>query len=196
MLEPITNKGCFWMIFLDLFINLIIGLYYFKCQELPIGMLMASCPIAISPIIFIMEFIFVSLWKNRHMIIYHIIENCYEHKRDIFAYTFFVLFPYYFIATSWEGYFYFLIFEISLYNWKLFPMNFYWKPLESWKMIQRMKAQKKIMILKKEKQQLLTDLNLVDQPLKTSKKTNKQSAIKELPATSKKENSDKISPKI
>ena len=59
-----------------------------------------------------------------------------------------------------------------------------------------MKAQKKIMILKKEKQQLLTDLNLVDQPLKTSKKTNKQSNIKELPATSKKENSDNISPKI
>lgn len=192
-LEPISKKGCFWMIFIDLLINLIVGLYYFKKIKLPMGIIMLKCPIAISPIIFIIEFFLVCLWKNRHTIIYHIIENFYENKQNIYAYSFIILFPYYFIAINWQEYFFLVILGISLYNWKWFPMNFYWKPLETWKMLQRIKMQKKAQIIKEQKHKLLTELNLLDLPAAQKKK--KKSNLKELPTTLKKENAEKTSPK-
>jgi len=51
----------FWMIFSDLLINLGVGLYYLEYRDTMMGMLMVKCPIAISPFIFVIEFLVVIL---------------------------------------------------------------------------------------------------------------------------------------
>lgn len=49
------------MIFSDLLINLGVGLYYLEYRDTMMGMLMVKCPIAISPFIFVIEFLVVIL---------------------------------------------------------------------------------------------------------------------------------------
>lgn len=44
-----------WLIAVDLGLNFIIGLYYMNYRETAMGALMMTCPIAISPLIFILE---------------------------------------------------------------------------------------------------------------------------------------------
>lgn len=43
------------LIFVDLTVNLILGIYYMGYRETVMGQIMLTCPIAISPIIFILE---------------------------------------------------------------------------------------------------------------------------------------------
>lgn len=51
-----------YMIVSDLLINLALGLYYLSYRETTLGQLMVSCPIAVSPLIFIVELILVIFW--------------------------------------------------------------------------------------------------------------------------------------
>jgi uncharacterized membrane protein len=51
-----------YMIVSDLVINLALGLYYLNYRETTLGQLMVSCPIAVSPLIFIVELILVIMW--------------------------------------------------------------------------------------------------------------------------------------
>lgn len=46
-----------WLIISDLTINLVLGLYYLNHRETAMGTMMLKCPIAISPLIFILELI-------------------------------------------------------------------------------------------------------------------------------------------
>ena len=61
----------FWMIMSDLLVNLALGLYYLGYRETIMGQLMLKCPIAVSPIIFVVELIFVIIIKE------------YEHTKQI-----------------------------------------------------------------------------------------------------------------
>lgn len=54
----------FWMIFSDLLINLGLGLYYLGYRETIMGQLMLKCPIAVSPVIFVVELLVVILIKE------------------------------------------------------------------------------------------------------------------------------------
>ena len=58
----LSNKGGWlnwkmriWLIVSDLTINLILGLYYLNHRETVMGVIMLKCPIAISPLIFVLE---------------------------------------------------------------------------------------------------------------------------------------------
>lgn len=55
----------FWMIFSDLAINLALGLYYLGYRETVMGQLMIKCPIAVSPVIFLIEFILLDFYYWR-----------------------------------------------------------------------------------------------------------------------------------
>ena len=48
-----------YMIFSDLIINLVVGLFYMNHRETALGQLMVQCPIAISPLIYIIELVIV-----------------------------------------------------------------------------------------------------------------------------------------
>lgn len=52
------------MIFSDLVVNLILGLYYLGYRETIMGQLMLKCPIAVSPVIFVIELIVVICIKE------------------------------------------------------------------------------------------------------------------------------------
>ena len=54
----------FWMIMSDLLVNLALGLYYLGYRETIMGQLMLKCPIAVSPVIFIVELLLVVLIKE------------------------------------------------------------------------------------------------------------------------------------
>lgn len=54
----------FWMIFSDLAVNLALGLYYLDYRETIMGQLMLKCPIAVSPVIFLVELLLVILIKE------------------------------------------------------------------------------------------------------------------------------------
>lgn len=58
-----------WLIISDLTINLILGIYYMNYRETALGGLMLQCPIAISPLIFIIElacfYIYYRFGKDR-----------------------------------------------------------------------------------------------------------------------------------
>jgi hypothetical protein len=57
------------MIFLDLTINLVLGIYYMSARETFMGQIMLRCPIAISPLIFLIEFlVFVWYYKKTNNI--------------------------------------------------------------------------------------------------------------------------------
>lgn len=45
------------MIFIDLMINLALGIYYMGARDTFMGEIMLRCPIAISPLIFLIEFL-------------------------------------------------------------------------------------------------------------------------------------------
>lgn len=53
-----------WMIFSDLFLNLIIGLYYMQHRNTILGALTITCPISLSPAIFIIELIILIAIKE------------------------------------------------------------------------------------------------------------------------------------
>ena len=53
-----------YMISLDLLLNLGVGLYYLDFRETTLGNLMVLCPIAISPLIFLVEFLIIILLKE------------------------------------------------------------------------------------------------------------------------------------
>lgn len=57
-------KFRFWMILSDLLINLGLGLYYLGYRETIMGQLMLKCPIAVSPVIFVVELLVVILIKE------------------------------------------------------------------------------------------------------------------------------------
>jgi len=46
-----------WLILLDFSVNLFLGIYYMNYRETVLGAMMLTCPIAISPLIFLMELI-------------------------------------------------------------------------------------------------------------------------------------------
>jgi len=58
-----------WLIISDLLINLSLGLYYMHYRDTLMGGIMLKCPIAISPIIFLLELICVYMyyrfWKTK-----------------------------------------------------------------------------------------------------------------------------------
>lgn len=54
----------FWMILSDLLLNLGLGLYYLGYRETLMGQLMLKCPIAVSPVIFIIELILLIAIKE------------------------------------------------------------------------------------------------------------------------------------
>lgn len=58
-----------WLIISDLTINLMLGIYYMNHRETAMGVVMLKCPIAISPLIFILElvcfYIYYRFGKNR-----------------------------------------------------------------------------------------------------------------------------------
>lgn len=54
----------FWMIVSDLAINLALGIYYLDYRETIMGQLMLKCPIAVSPVIFLVELLLVILIKE------------------------------------------------------------------------------------------------------------------------------------
>ena len=56
-----------WLILIDLTINLALGLYYMQYRETLMGMIMLRCPIAISPLIFLMEMICVYIYLNIYL---------------------------------------------------------------------------------------------------------------------------------
>lgn len=72
----LSNKGGWldwkmriWLIVSDLTINLILGLYYLNHRDTVMGVIMLKCPIAISPLIFVLEltcvYIYYRFGKNR-----------------------------------------------------------------------------------------------------------------------------------
>lgn len=54
----------FWMILSDLLLNLVLGLYYLGYRETVMGQLMLKCPIAVSPVIFVIELILLIIIKE------------------------------------------------------------------------------------------------------------------------------------
>ncbi len=58
----LSNSFRAYMILSDLLINLALGLYYLSYRNTALGQLMISCPIAVSPLIFIVELMFVIFW--------------------------------------------------------------------------------------------------------------------------------------
>jgi len=53
------------MIFIDLILNLALGIYYMAARDTMMGAIMLRCPIAISPLIFLIEFlVFVWYYKT------------------------------------------------------------------------------------------------------------------------------------
>jgi hypothetical protein len=52
------------MIFSDLLLNLVLGLYYLGYRETIMGQLMLKCPIAVSPVIFVIELLVIILIKE------------------------------------------------------------------------------------------------------------------------------------
>ena len=58
-------KTRFWLILVDLSINLILGLYYMNYRETIMGSIMMRCPIAISPAIFLLELIAIYVYYKR-----------------------------------------------------------------------------------------------------------------------------------
>lgn len=54
----------FWMILSDLLLNLVLGLYYLGYRDTLMGQLMLNCPIAVSPVIFVVELLVVILIKE------------------------------------------------------------------------------------------------------------------------------------
>lgn len=54
----------FWMICSDLILNLIIGLYYMQHRNTVLGALTVTCPISLSPAIFILELIILIIIKE------------------------------------------------------------------------------------------------------------------------------------
>jgi len=60
-----------WLIIFDFSINLILGIYYMNYRETVLGAIMLKCPIAISPLIFILELVCFYMYsrfvkKNTH----------------------------------------------------------------------------------------------------------------------------------
>ena len=47
---------------LDLLLNLALGLYYMHYRDTLMGIIMLRCPIAISPLIFVIEMVFVYMY--------------------------------------------------------------------------------------------------------------------------------------
>ena len=64
----ISAKARILMIFFDLFVNLGIGIYYMDHRETIIGVLMMRCPIAISPLIFILEFLVFVIYFRKYIL--------------------------------------------------------------------------------------------------------------------------------
>jgi hypothetical protein len=62
----ISAKTRIGMILLDLTLNLVIGMYYMAHRDSLIGVFMMRCPIAISPIIFVLEFVVVSWYYKKY----------------------------------------------------------------------------------------------------------------------------------
>jgi hypothetical protein len=62
----ISAKTRIGMIVLDLTLNLVIGMYYMAHRDSFIGIFMMRCPIAISPIIFVIEFVIVSWYYKKY----------------------------------------------------------------------------------------------------------------------------------
>ena len=54
----------FWMICTDLILNLIIGLYYMQHRNTVLGALTVTCPISLSPAIFVIELIILIIIKE------------------------------------------------------------------------------------------------------------------------------------
>lgn len=59
-----SSQFRFWMILSDLLLNLGLGLYYLGYRETLMGQLMLKCPIAVSPVIFILELILLIAIKE------------------------------------------------------------------------------------------------------------------------------------
>ena len=64
----ISAKARILMIFFDLFINLCIGLYYMDYRETIMGVLMMRCPISISPLIFVLEFLVFVIYYRKYVL--------------------------------------------------------------------------------------------------------------------------------
>jgi hypothetical protein len=56
------------MIFIDLIINLVLGIYYMGSRDTIMGEIMLRCPIAISPLIFLIEFL-VFIWYYKKYVL-------------------------------------------------------------------------------------------------------------------------------
>lgn len=56
------------MIGLDLFINFLLGIYYMGARDTLMGVIMFRCPIAISPLIFFIEFV-VFVWYYKKYVL-------------------------------------------------------------------------------------------------------------------------------
>lgn len=56
------------MIVIDLIINLVLGIYYMGARDTIMGEIMLRCPIAISPLIFVIEFL-VFIWYYKKYIL-------------------------------------------------------------------------------------------------------------------------------
>lgn len=62
----ISTKTRIYMILIDLGLNLAIGMYYMNFRETLFGQFMMHCPIAISPFIFLCEFIIVDWYYKKY----------------------------------------------------------------------------------------------------------------------------------
>jgi len=56
------------MIIIDLMLNLVVGIYFMGARDTLMGELMVRCPIAISPIIFVIEFI-IFIWYYKKYVL-------------------------------------------------------------------------------------------------------------------------------
>lgn len=56
------------MIGLDLLINFVLGIYYMGARDTLMGVIMFRCPIAISPLIFLIEFV-VFVWYYKKYVL-------------------------------------------------------------------------------------------------------------------------------
>jgi len=65
----LTFKMRVWLIISDLTLNLALGIYYMHYRETLMGAIMLTCPIAISPVIFLLEmfcvYIYYRFWKKK-----------------------------------------------------------------------------------------------------------------------------------